>query len=788
MATTNLRLAASLLTAVATIGVVVTLPQWVAERNPTMAGMPAAYLIWPVAFAVVCFALDLFFRLRGDTVVQRFARLPEEFRSDMAVWLGRIRTLCMRLAWFSLLTGGLLALASGHTKLAGIVFYYNLIGGGGLFFAFILGFAKFDSVDLWDVRYALCATLLLGTLTALAGILVMPELPPYVLMSGAGATLVVMAMVSFMGVRFPVVAPMLAFPRRRLEALGLIALLLHQTWSSRYGFLDVPLLPALVASAAINYAAEVVHKGVDVAEALPGLNRVILRAASVLLLAASCSLLAWALLSALPAVSALLLGQWPDHPAGLATLAVFSRLHDAKHLIALFVFALLCAWRYAVPSASSPGSSYAHLVRAGIYVLSGCLAWLATEKLSTLGYGYPILGSAVACGLFSVALAMLVRFLLPMLGGAASSVAGWFSASVTRAFFVGATLALYGLLIRPVVYNTLALAPVYEWLIILAFAAAAIYRMGRTMRTELAPSNTQTPSWVNWSRHVANTGQRQDPRLVSLLMPMRHFIDTGEWRYVWRYLLALMLRNQASLESVSAVFEPMRSYHMEVAKQSALRRPGDKAVLRRREEVLVETLAEADAALSEPGVPTAPLDEETLREAAKSFVDDGACPERVAVLLVDAYWRSGAEIDAASSLWFPLLTMDFRDDPPSLGTFRTLIDRVTGRFGKRKRQWNYARRAAMIDGAVCHLFGAGNHEVLPVALNQGTRAPVSSRFREGGYRVPTGWAVEVIPLPGAKSYVRPGELLSGSVTARDVFREPILPGDYGPRQRTEVGS
>ena len=275
-----------------------------------------------------------------------------------------------------------------------------------------------------------------------------------------------------------------------------------------------------------------------------------------------------------------------------------------------------------------------------------------------------------------------------------------------------------------------------------------------------------------------DTQEHGDTRLDALLAPLQHYVDTGEWNYVWRYVLALLLRNQVPLEDISEVFEPIRRCHLAAAKRRAFRRPKQKMLEKWRRQALEKAMARAERALALPKSPPETVDENRLLRTARPFLDVGGDPKNIAVLLAAVYWQKGAGIDDAAALWFPLITLDNRDAPPFEPTFRKIIDRLSRRRGIRMAHWNLARRQRMIGGAVAHLFGEGTYQDLAVALsNSEMTVSLGDSWKYRRHRIPQRRAVEIIPRNGSGYLIRSGEHPNNYMVLPRFERQPILPGD-----------
>ena len=630
---------------------------WVLEDSPLpQSSLELDFLLWPVAIATgLSLAVDLVFRLQRASRLRAALRLPEEFRPRVALALLMVRRLLRHASW---------------------------------------------------------SALLLGAVAALVGTQPEPRIY-YTFVVGTGTVLAFMAAVRTASIPFPVAGMIFGLPWFRLLALGLVSLVLHQQeWSTVYGFHSSPLIPALAAAMAAGYLGSALRNIDKVSDrwANPDtpLRTVAVECvgiAAALTTGAGGALIAWGILGSLPNIGAAALDEWPDLPLGDWTPLYFSRLFEARHLVAGFFMAL--GFARALPSAGGggTGTDYRPLLKAGAYALSGYTAWIAVANLASLGHGYPLLGAAVAGGLFATAAVVVVRSLIPGPGGVLTDAARWLSQSTFRAFFLGASLVLYGLLLRPLLYEALWFAPVYEWLVVLAFAFVPINRLRKGVRAEIVPETGPPASWPSWSRHDQVSEERRDPRMVELVVLQQGYINTGEWERVWDYLVGLLLRNETPLENIPAVFAPMRRCYL-ASVTPRLRRRNKKVTVKHREAALANTMSRAEATLSLPSAPLETVDEARLREVGTPFVDQRGEPEELAVTLTAAYWQHGADLGSAASRWFPLMALV--DDPASgtgIGAYlRWVFSHI---FRRGTPRWDRERRQRIVDEAASHLFGEG---------------------------------------------------------------------------------
>ncbi len=635
---------------------------------------------------------------------------------------------------------------------------------------------------------AVWLALLIGTLVALSETRADPGVNSVPLVV-IGIALGIWAIVWTASIRFPAIGLAFGFPWVRLLILGAVYVLLQQEWFVNYEFSGSPLWPALALGLGFGYlrralinVASVSH-GWDSARWARWLlsdERIAFPIA--LLSAASVAIPVWGALSVLPNINAILLSQRPDLAIGESSMPSLSQLFETRQLVALLVLTVVFARNLPAPTEDEAGPAYFPILKAVVYGLSGYATWLAAAEFAPLGHGYLLAGSVIAGGLFALSAALVVHSVIPTSEGVLRTTAQWLSQSRFRAFFLGTTLVLYALLLRPLVYEILWFAPVYEWLALLSFAVFAINRMRKGVRQELAPDGAPTAAWTNWSRHGQISEQRFDPRMGGLLALQQRYIDTGELGPVWGYLLGLMLQNQVPLAAISPVFGPLRArWRTAGGSRRWFRRR--KTVKELREAAILGAMTKAAAALGLAKVARETVDEAQVRDVGGRFVDEGVEPEELAVLLSAGYVQQGAAVAQASMLWFPLLTLSdgARDDGGPFRALRRLLFPTGG-----PPRWNRDRRQQIVDAAASHLFRDGSLEDLSMAVLS-RQITVNPSRSDGLFHVlPRGSAVEVLSENDAQTRLRPAEGIQSFLALDGVPREPMLPTDRSAMERISV--
>ena len=688
---------------------------WILEViEPPETGFDFGVLLAPVFLAAFAsLVISLLVRAQGSGGLKQVLRLPREFGPRLEATL-RINVRVLRVvAWLAIFLSFSLSLAGTQSEPR---IYYNLIGGLAGIFLFV-AVARASSVP------------------------------------------------------FPAARRIFPVPWVRLVVFVAAYLLLHADWLSEHGFPNGQLVLALWAALAASYGGGCLGKFAEVTEERAVRKRwlppaALTREAAAILAGLSAALLAWGFLGSLPNLSALLLNEWPHLLVGYSTQPYFSQFYEVRHLFALFVVSLYFVFKLPSGTETSEWVDYLHLVKGAGYSAVGVVAWLVGSRMTDLGQGFPLLGATLASGFFAAGLSHMARTYTSNPVWVVSATARLLSKYVYRTAFLGAFLALYGLLVRPLIYDVMWFAPIYEWLAIVLFAFVAINRMRLHAKTQVLPDGGPAAHWLDWSRHVQTAEERRDPRLDSLVDLQALYVETGRWYNLWLYILGLLLRNRTPLEAIPAVFGPMRRNFEAYPTWGPL--PGKKARERSgRASALAETLSRMDSVLTLDTAPRAEIREEQVKSAAERFASDGADPEALAVTLAAAYWQKGVPLELAVGLWFPLLTMSERRGG--------LLHLAKSGEGLEKR--DSERRKRITDAALSHLFGQGEDGSLPFAI-LAAPAPVYDRsMRYFSSNIPQGEAIEVLSQEGEWWRVRAGDDRQSSITPAGVARRRIFPGE-----------
>ena len=531
-----------------------------------------------------------------------------------------------------------------------------------------------------------------GTATAYAeslGVLTSPQ---------AFAVMLPFALVRAVGVFWPALGRILGFPVGRLALLGIVHVIFSEggvLWVA-FGVSFSRVMAFLTLALALSYAASIIRNIADIrfsgrfgTAATTALS--IMSSATAALVA---GLAVWTIANHLPVANAALIDHGATRYLGQQALPYFSLLFDSRFTITALGVALTFAlsqpwlWRDLAVTRRK------FLFDALCYGAAGCLAWMLGVTLSPLGHGFILAGAAVAMGMFTLTLTQVLAYVVLPRSSALTPIARWLVESRVRGFVLGAAVAVYGLLLRPALYEALWFAALYEYIALLALLAMALLFLMNLLRRDAVAPRIQVARWINWSHHQQTLESKEDPRSTLTSAMRQQFLDHLNWKPLWTYLMELLCRNGASLEWMYAVSQPLRASAVSSSKLQFLKWKNRRRL--GRVASLEDALRHTDSALDSAQAPARLVSEDNLRRAAAPFVETGAEVERFVVALIAVHYQRGDDLQRAIDRWFPRLNSP---DPP--------VGRIALPWSRsRARAHGQQERVNLVNSAVAMLFGS----------------------------------------------------------------------------------
>lgn len=464
------------------------------------------------------------------------------------------------------------------------------------------------------------------------------------------------AVVLYAGTLRPAVAGLLGVPVAHVVLLAVVYVVFSGNGVvSRAFAIDVPgMFVALIAASVLSYGATVLRNvpKVRTPERHALLTANASRALSILILAAAIALVVGAGLAHLPVANAVLLNREGTRELGESFLPFLGGFYEARYSIALLSFMATAMLLLPRVLEGHTFLRYEPLLSAVSYFAVGCLTWLTATGLSAFGHGFTFAGAIAAAGMLSLALTRLARYATASRNPAIADIAVWLATSQVRGFILGAALAFYVLLLRPVVYEVLWFAPLYEYTALLVLLLAVLMNVVNKLRLVADAPESAEPVWSGWSHHQQVLESKPDPRAELADALRQRFVNRGDWKPLWAYLFGLLYRSGASLDAMVTVCRSLRRGAVAPPVWDIL---GRSSIRSKRLAALEHVLDTAGWALASPVPQPERVNEDDARTAAASFVDRGTDPEALAVALTVAQCQRGEEPEEAVVRWFALL-------------------------------------------------------------------------------------------------------------------------------------
>lgn len=510
------------------------------------------------------------------------------------------------------------------------------------------------------------------------------------------AVLLPFALVHYAGVLRPSVARILGAPIWHLASLAAAYVVFSGSGVLSTAFaVDVSgVLTVLIVASVLSYAAMVLRNvaGFEFPERYALFTANASRVLSALALAAALAMVVGAGLAHFPVANAVLLDRPGTMELGETLLPFLGGFHEARYSIAWLSFTAATMLLLPRVLEGPIFLRYRVMLSAVSYFAVGCLTWLTATGLSTFGHGFTFGGAIAAAGMFSLALTRLARYGTTSSNLAVADIANWLTASQVRGFVFGAAIAFYVLMLRPVVYEMLWFASLFEYTALLVLLLATLLNVINKLRIVANTPGTVEPAWTDWSRHQQVLESKADPRAELANALRQRFVDRGDWKPLWMYLFGLLYRSEASLDAMLAV---CRSLRRGVASPPVWDILGYSGRRSKRLAAIEHALDTVGWALASPVPQLERVREGDIWQAASMFLDRGTDPEPLAVALMVAHCQRGDDLEDAVDRWF--LLVDAPDSAPQS---------FVGPGGRSKTEFGTPlRRFDLVDKAIASLFG-----------------------------------------------------------------------------------
>ena len=464
------------------------------------------------------------------------------------------------------------------------------------------------------------------------------------------------ALINYVRARGPSVASVVGAPSRHLALIAIAYILFADSGVIATAFaVEFPwMLRALVGATALVYAASTLRNVANLRVRRSYLKLALngLQALSAAASAAAPAAVVLATLHYLPAAGVELLELPATRSFWEGLLPLVAGLYEARLAIAGSLF-ITTAMLLLIRSMSGQISLRVEALMSAVsYLVAGCLIWIIATDLAENGHGFTFVGAVGAAGMFSLALSRLASSLAASSSPALADIAGWLSASWVRAFILGAAAMFYVLLLRPVVYAQVGLAALYEYIALLALLLAVLFSVVNRLRVVASPDEAVDRGGDSWRRHQQALEHKDDTRAALPDAMRQQYLEHGDWRPLWVYLLALLYRSETSVATIVTVCETLRRGAGTPLASVTLSHSRKR---RARSTVLKLALDTAGQALADSPAQRERLSEDGIRGLGASYIENGADPVPLVVALIVAQCQRGDRPEDAVERWFYLL-------------------------------------------------------------------------------------------------------------------------------------
>ena len=270
---------------------------------------------------------------------------------------------------------------------------------------------------------------------------------------------------------------------------------------------------------------------------------------------------------------------------------------------------------------------------------------------------------------------------------------------------LGASLAFYGMFLRPLMYETLWFAGVYEWLAVLALAYWAMTQARSLLRPYVESVEAAPISWSGWNRHQQLFETRPDPRLGLLERWQRNSLNPGGGSTCGPTSLDCCAATGHLLPLRARLFGRCATPWVP-GSGVPFWRGGRRREEQNRRQAIGKSLENIEGAFSVRSVQLLNANDPTLPDLVGPYVETGEAPEVMASAIITAYYRQGADLDIAMALWFPIVN-HVESGPRWF---------VPPWVRSRNRRLARDRRERLVEAAMAHLAGEATLYELPVAV------------------------------------------------------------------------
>jgi hypothetical protein len=448
------------------------------------------------------------------------------------------------------------------------------------------------------------------------------------------------------------VAQVFYVPRFTLIGLaGLYVLIGEQGFVTQDLGIDTPPFWTFVVVAALTYLAQLARRprsvpGTWLDEEKGAAGRLVTWVAIVLLLATAAAGVTWTALNSAPSVSGLAVGGFDVYA---------SKLYEIRLLASALVWVLMIAWSLRPMTTKPSGGETSAFIEAVAWASGAGLAWAIGTSLPPSPSGYLLVATTVAVGLLFTSLSALARIAIGRDWPVLEETANWLASSQWRAFVLGASLVVYGLFLRPLMYYSVWYAPILEWIAVISLAILILVKTTSAIRRHVETSQIVAiaPAWARHRQRITTTSDHHFVRVVEL---QREFINDGGLIGIWAYVAMVLVHNRVALNDMAHALMPLAEHYLDPPNRHWFSIPSRVEIQERNQrlQVVEETVKRLEYAIEHSPDRAEAVDSARLWALGSSILGSRDALPFVSALILASH-QHGANVTTASIRWLRML-------------------------------------------------------------------------------------------------------------------------------------
>lgn len=197
-------------------------------------------------------------------------------------------------------------------------------------------------------------------------------------------------------------------------------------------------------------------------------------------------------------------------------------------------------------------------------ILAAYASWHIFHILGREIESLEIFAYVAVAGFVAVALSLLAVYGRRSDKSAVAALSQWATKSQLRNYAMGALIAVYIVMIRPLLTDSFEYTPLIEWLIILGIGARVARGVQHRIDKEYAGEDTKLRDLLSWERrHHQQIEEKNYRQLDNVAFMQELFVEKGKRGPLMVYLMSLLRENDVAERNIARLLDPLIAYRDE---------------------------------------------------------------------------------------------------------------------------------------------------------------------------------------------------------------------------------